>query len=448
MQSSSSDNDKTKNPGRVESPHFPHISSGSPTTDQGSMCKTTSRRRIRRRNRGGSETQFPGKLYDMLEYAEENDLDSVVSWIKGGHAFMVHNPEKLVDVLPIFFGQTKYRSFRRQLNMWHFHRILEGPDRGAFMHPCFIKGNKQLCSHMSRHVFAPPPAPFDLGDRSRYEEWRIESLKLDQPLVLANDEMTNEFPILVASDPSTDGNFENHECEMFEPNSIVLTESPILSSSLEKLPGISIAGLSDGDALCFAGRQFHFLEECQNKTNRSRKKISSTPLIKGCQEMASKNPTSYQLDAFWYGAPMIVSAALLEPIDPEIIDSLFSESLWIYSLPKIFPTLTEKLVHYCAEETSSLAQLLSLGRRSQQSLDVRCQRANWKYRIAMAQKKDHVGQGDPIKKVETITITPWLDVDSYRIDLILELRLHHIIGDRKADPTTIKGRRFLSIIVM
>lgn len=66
---------------------------------------------------------------------------------------MVHQPERLVqDVLPVFFGQTKYRSFQRQLNMWHFDRILDGPGKGGFMHPFFVRGNKALCTFMSRHV--------------------------------------------------------------------------------------------------------------------------------------------------------------------------------------------------------------------------------------------------------------------------------------------------------
>jgi hypothetical protein len=286
------------------------------------MCTTSSRRKIRRRNRGGSETQFPGKLYDMLTYAEENQFDAVVSWIRGGRAFMVHDPEKLVELLPMFFGQTKYRSFRRQLNMWHFQRILEGPDRGAFMHPCFIRSNKPLCSYMSRHVFAPPPAPINLEDHSRYEEWRLESLKLDEPLAFAGLNLPSA--IKIASDPKMNDKIDCFkDFEILEPSFIRLTESPVISSSLETLPRISIAGLSDGDPLSFSGRQFHFLDD--GSSHRSDKKLSSIPSSKERQEI-SDNRAVFELDTFWYDAPMIVSDALLEPIDPEIFDSLFSLS--------------------------------------------------------------------------------------------------------------------------
>jgi hypothetical protein len=100
--------------------------------------------------RGGSETQFPGRLYDMLSYAESNGIQCI-SWIRGGTGFKVHRPEELVQLLPIFFSQTKYRSFARQLNMWHFNKILDGPDKNGWTHPYLLRGNRDLCSKMSRN---------------------------------------------------------------------------------------------------------------------------------------------------------------------------------------------------------------------------------------------------------------------------------------------------------
>lgn len=38
--------------------------------------------------------------------------------------------------------------------MWHWERIVTGPLKGAWIHPYFQKGNKELCTYMSRHV--PP----------------------------------------------------------------------------------------------------------------------------------------------------------------------------------------------------------------------------------------------------------------------------------------------------
>jgi HSF-type DNA-binding len=67
--------------------------------------------------RSSSLKQFPGKLHDLLTYAEMNGLDNIIGWVHNGSAFMVHDQEKLLQVLPIFFGQTKFRSFQRQLNV-------------------------------------------------------------------------------------------------------------------------------------------------------------------------------------------------------------------------------------------------------------------------------------------------------------------------------------------
>ena len=40
--------------------------------------------------------------------------------------------------------------------MWHFERVLIGPYKGAFTHPCFVRGNKALCASMSRHHLPSP----------------------------------------------------------------------------------------------------------------------------------------------------------------------------------------------------------------------------------------------------------------------------------------------------
>ena len=109
------------------------------------------------KKRGGSQSLFPGKLHAMMQHIESENLESVMSWVLNGHGFMIHNPEKLVDILPLFFGLTKYRSFRRQLNMWHFERIIiDGPNKGAFVHPYFVKHNPSLCALMSRHISLQP----------------------------------------------------------------------------------------------------------------------------------------------------------------------------------------------------------------------------------------------------------------------------------------------------
>jgi hypothetical protein len=106
-------------------------------------------------NQALAAMHFPGKLHDMLTFVEKEGLEAIISWVNDGTAIMIHNPTKLVQILGIFFSQTKYRSFRRQLSGWFFERIQEGPSKGAFIHPYFRRGEIALCDLMSRH--RPPP---------------------------------------------------------------------------------------------------------------------------------------------------------------------------------------------------------------------------------------------------------------------------------------------------
>lgn len=113
--------------------------------------------------RGAAGSQFPGKLHDLMTYTEQQGLEHIISWVQNGFAIMVHDPEKLLEILPLFgFGQTKYRSFQRQLNMWHWERIADGPFKGGWKHPYFLRGNKLLCSYMSRRMLCDPSIPTEL----------------------------------------------------------------------------------------------------------------------------------------------------------------------------------------------------------------------------------------------------------------------------------------------
>jgi hypothetical protein len=49
-----------------------------------------------------------------------------------------------------FFSQTKYPSFQRQLNLYGFSRFCHGPDKGAYYHVCFVRGQRPLVMHMIR----------------------------------------------------------------------------------------------------------------------------------------------------------------------------------------------------------------------------------------------------------------------------------------------------------
>eukprot|EP00934_Nitzschia_sp_Nitz4_P000228 Nitzschia sp. Nitz4//scaffold211_size37880//9614//11244//NITZ4_007701-RA/size37880-augustus-gene-0.59-mRNA-1//-1//CDS//3329541964//228//frame0 len=98
-----------------------------------------------------STAQFPWRLHELLTEAESNGNSNIISWIPGTNAFKVHNKLRFTsEILPSYFNATKYKSFQRNLNLWGFESIQEGPNKGGCFHPRFIRGDVEQCHYMSR----------------------------------------------------------------------------------------------------------------------------------------------------------------------------------------------------------------------------------------------------------------------------------------------------------
>ena len=94
---------------------------------------------------------FPWALHEMLDQAEEQGFTQFVSWNEDGTAFKVHDTKGFADfVAPMYFKQTKYKSFQRQLHLYGFTRIGKGKLRGYRAHELFKRGHKDLCMNMKR----------------------------------------------------------------------------------------------------------------------------------------------------------------------------------------------------------------------------------------------------------------------------------------------------------
>ena len=96
---------------------------------------------------------FPWKVHTMLEEAEREGFQQIVSWVKDGTAFRVHDTNEFVaKVMPNYFDQTRYESFRRQLNLYGFDRVSKGRanNRGIVSHSCLIKSDRSLCQKIAR----------------------------------------------------------------------------------------------------------------------------------------------------------------------------------------------------------------------------------------------------------------------------------------------------------
>lgn len=87
----------------------------------------------------------------MLEEAEREGFTNIVSWVQGGVAFKVHDSDGFVSrLMPNFFDQSKYESFRRQLNLYGFSRVTRGTNKGFISHPHFVRSNRTLCRNITR----------------------------------------------------------------------------------------------------------------------------------------------------------------------------------------------------------------------------------------------------------------------------------------------------------
>jgi len=72
-------------------------------------------------------TGFNSRLHQLLSELERNGQGEIMSWQPHGKAFRVNDKERFVkEVLPLWFRQTRYTSFNRQLNLYGFQRFSKG----------------------------------------------------------------------------------------------------------------------------------------------------------------------------------------------------------------------------------------------------------------------------------------------------------------------------------
>ena len=214
-----------------------------------------------------SEDHFPGKLHDMMSFVERENLDFIISWIRNGRAFMVHDPEKVVDILPMFFGQTKYRSFQRQLNMWSFERILDGAERGAFWHPLFMKGQKDLCRNMSRQTFKlSSPSLMDMPSKKRLLGENSNCLVDSMKAASCGSNASQLFPEKAQETDSIFASSCIHPKAMLSPIVPLPRDMSGERTRLKRPEAFKTndmkadVAFSDGDPVEFEGKSFYYLD--------------------------------------------------------------------------------------------------------------------------------------------------------------------------------------------
>jgi hypothetical protein len=94
----------------------------------------------------------------MLAESERDGLSHIVSWCGDGKSFKIHKPKLFMEkVLRKYFpGQTRIKSFQRQLKLYSFQRIKNGSGSSSdkkgswYFHPQFERKNKRSCLSISR----------------------------------------------------------------------------------------------------------------------------------------------------------------------------------------------------------------------------------------------------------------------------------------------------------
>jgi len=63
-----------------------------------------------------SKIPFNWKLHRLLEEAEQQSFDHIVSWLPDGTSFIIRDADAFcTNIMPLYFNQTKFKSFTRQV---------------------------------------------------------------------------------------------------------------------------------------------------------------------------------------------------------------------------------------------------------------------------------------------------------------------------------------------
>ena len=112
----------------------------SPVFNHGSPSTTKKRR-----------STFLNQVHRMLRDAEEEGNTHIVCWKPSGEAFEIVDTQLFIQhVMPRYFNQSKLTSFTRQLYIYQFQKVTEGPDKGAFSNPDFQRDRPELSERIKR----------------------------------------------------------------------------------------------------------------------------------------------------------------------------------------------------------------------------------------------------------------------------------------------------------
>lgn len=86
-----------------------------------------------------SDANFPAKLHQLIS---EPRFSHIIAWMPHGRAWKILDKELLIsEAVPLYFTQSKFQSFTRQLSCWGFKRLHKlGADFGCYYNEAFLRG--------------------------------------------------------------------------------------------------------------------------------------------------------------------------------------------------------------------------------------------------------------------------------------------------------------------
>lgn len=110
-----------------------------------------------RKKRVYAQESFPEKLFQLMEAAEAEGRTDLISFSSSGQAIFIHRAEALSqEFIPRFFRHSSIQSFKRQMRMYGFRKVTQGPEAGSFAHKLFIRGRPDLAKEIRRSSDSDP----------------------------------------------------------------------------------------------------------------------------------------------------------------------------------------------------------------------------------------------------------------------------------------------------
>jgi len=227
---------------------FDHIRNFPEVRSKASTCLKKSRKGPR----GGVATPFPVKLHQLLERKEHC---AIISWQPHGRCFLLRKPKEFLEkVMPRYFRQSKITSFQRQLNLYGFHRLTSGPDKGGYYHERFLRGKPALCQDMLRVRIKGKGSKAPSNPEHEPNFYHMQSLDYNMPSIVRDKQFKG--PVLhnrqdcTSADNGYDnsiGTQINQEFTRFKQETIsspVCVSSTSCFESVPPIPPLSQVGAS------------------------------------------------------------------------------------------------------------------------------------------------------------------------------------------------------------